>query len=131
MIAIVIVSHSAKIAEGVKELADQISQGKVAIYAAGGVDDQTIGTNVQRIFTALEQAVELDGVLVLYDLGSGVMSAEMAIEMLTPQQRARVCLSSAPLIEGAVVAAIEASLGSPLEAVNAAAEATGTMKKAT
>lgn len=130
MIALLIVSHSAKVADGVKELADQISQGKVMIYAAGGVDDQTIGTNVQRIYEALQQAISAEGVLVLYDLGSAVMSAEMAVEMLTPEQRQRVCLSKAPLVEGAVVAAIEASLGSPLEAVNTAAEATGTMKKA-
>lgn len=130
MIAILIVSHSAHIARGVKDLADQISQGKVEIFAVGGVDDNTIGTNVQRIFSALEQAVKAEGVLVIYDLGSAVMSAEMAIEMLMPEQRTRVKLSSAPLVEGAVVAAIEASLDHSLDEVNTAAEATAMLKKA-
>jgi phosphocarrier protein FPr len=129
MIAIVLVSHSAKIAEGVKDLADQISQGRVPIFAVGGVDSVTIGTNVNRIVEALGEAVKSDGVLVLYDLGSAIMSAEMAIEQLPAEARGRVRLGGAPLVEGAVIAAIEASLGSPLDAVQAAAEGSIAIKK--
>jgi len=129
MIGIVIVSHSAKVAEGVKELAEQMSQGRVAIAAAGGVDDQTLGTNAERIFDALQQADSPDGVLVLIDLGSAVMSAQMAVEMLTEEQQAKVKMSDAPLVEGAIVAAVEASLGRSLEDVNKAAEAASTMRK--
>ncbi len=129
MIGIVIVSHSAKVAEGVKEMAEQMSQGRVAIAAAGGVDDQTLGTNAERIFAALKEVYSPDGVLVLIDLGSAVMSAQMAVEMLDQEQQARVKMSDAPLVEGAIVAAVEASLGRSLEEVNKAAEAASTMRK--
>ncbi|NPA92248.1 MAG: PTS-dependent dihydroxyacetone kinase phosphotransferase subunit DhaM [Chloroflexi bacterium] len=129
MIGIVIVSHSAKVAEGVKEMAEQMSQGRVAIAAAGGVDDQTLGTNAERIFEALQKVYSPDGVLVLIDLGSAVMSAQMAVEMLAEEQQAKVKMSDAPLVEGAIVAAVEASLGRSLEDVNKAAEAASTMRK--
>ncbi len=129
MIGIVVVSHSAKVAEGVKEMADQMSQGRVPIAAAGGVDDQTLGTNAERIFAALQSAYSPDGVLVLMDLGSAVMSAQMAIEMMTPEQQAKIQMTDAPLVEGAIVAAVEASLGRTLEEVKKAAEAASTMRK--
>lgn len=129
MIGIVIVSHSHKVAEGVKELADQMAQGQVKVVAAGGVDENTIGTNAERIYAALLEAQSDDGVLVLLDLGSAVMSAQMAVEMLGEAEQARVTLSEAPLVEGAVIAAVEASIGNTLEQVNAAAEAAATMRK--
>jgi phosphoenolpyruvate---glycerone phosphotransferase subunit DhaM len=129
MISLVIVSHSPKVAEGVKELAEQMSQKRVKIFAAGGVDDQTIGTNVERIHNTLQEAVKEDGALVLLDLGSAVLSAQMAVEMLEPEHQSKVKLSEAPLIEGAIIASVEASLGHSLEAVNAAAEATISMRK--
>ncbi|WP_258189533.1 dihydroxyacetone kinase phosphoryl donor subunit DhaM, partial [Candidatus Hakubella thermalkaliphila] len=93
MIGIVIVAHSQKLAEGVKELAEQMSQGRVPIVAAGGLDDTTIGTNMERILSAINAVYQPDGVLVLMDLGSAVMSAEMAIETLSPEQQAKVLLS--------------------------------------
>ncbi|HEY57527.1 MAG TPA: PTS-dependent dihydroxyacetone kinase phosphotransferase subunit DhaM [Anaerolineae bacterium] len=129
MIGIVIVSHSAKVAEGVKDMAEQMSQGRVTIAAAGGVDDETLGTNAERILAALQQAYSPDGVLVLLDLGSAVMSAQVALEMLPEEQRQVIKLSDAPLVEGAIVAAVEASLGRGLEAVKQAAEAASTMRK--
>ncbi len=129
MIGLVIVSHSAKVAEGVKEMAEQMSQGRVAIAAAGGVDEDTLGTNAERIFTALQSAYSPDGVLVLMDLGSAVMSAQMAIEMMAAEQQQQIRMSDAPLVEGAIVAAVEASLGRSLEEVKEAAEAASTMRK--
>lgn len=129
MIGIVIVSHSHKVAEGVKELADQMAQNRVKIAAAGGVDEGTIGTNAERIYAALQEVADEDGTLVLLDLGSAVMSAQMAIEMLPDEAREKVVLSEAPLVEGAIIAAVEASIGNDLEKVNAAAEAASTMRK--
>ena len=110
MIGIVIVSHSAKISEGVSELADQMTQQRVRVVPAGGVDDETIGTNAERIYSAIEQADSGDGVLVLLDLGSAVMSAQMAVEMLPEGQQAQVQLSEAPLVEGAEHRRFEAKL---------------------
>jgi PTS hybrid protein len=129
MIGIVIVSHSSKIAEGVTELANQMSQGRVAVIPAGGVDDETIGTNAERIHEAIQRAQGGDGVLVLLDLGSAVMSAQMAIDMLPEEEQATVKLSEAPLVEGAIIATVEASLGHDVDKVNAAAEAACSMQK--
>ena len=82
MVGIVVVSHSARLAEGVVELAREMGGEEVAIVAAGGMDDGSIGTDPARVMTAIEEAAGGDGVLVLMDLGSALMSAEMAVEML-------------------------------------------------
>ena len=124
MVGIVIVSHSRRIAEGVVELAREMGGAEVALTAAGGTDEEdALGTDAMRVLAAIEEAYSNDGVLVLMDLGSAVMSAEMAVEMLEEDQRTKVLLSEAPLIEGAVAAATAAKLGRSLEEV--AAEARG------
>lgn len=122
MVALVIVAHSAKLAEGVKELADQMVQGRVPIFAAGGLDDHTLGTNVERIRQALEAALaRADEVLVLMDLGSAVMGTQMAVELLPAEVRPRILLSQAPLVEGAIVAAVESAIGKGAAEVEASA----------
>lgn len=132
MIGLVIVSHSPKIAEGVVELANQMSQGQVPLAAAGGIDDPThpIGTDAFRIQEAIEQVYSDDGVLVLMDLGSAIISTQTALEFLSPDQAARVRLCSAPLIEGAVAAAVEAMSNSNLAEIAAAALGSLTGKQA-
>lgn len=119
MISLVIVSHNRLIAEGVVELASQMAQGRVPMAAAGGMDDpeNPIGTSAIKIQQAIEAVYSEDGVLVLMDLGSAVLNAELAIEFLEPEQQAHVSLCLAPLVEGAVVAAAQAAAGSPLTAV--------------
>lgn len=118
---IVIVSHSAQLAEGVKELAEGMAAGAVKIEAAGGGPERSLGTNAETIEAAINGVYGDDGVLVLVDLGSAVMSTEVAIESLSPDRQGRVLISNAPLVEGAVVAAVESSIGNSLEAVDAAA----------
>src|ERR1700719_4544835 len=121
-VGIVIVSHSARLAEGVAELAGQMCQGKTPIAAAGGTVDDVIGTSVDRIVAAIQSVEGPDGVLVLLDLGSAILSTEMALELLGDDQRERIRISVAPLVEGAVTAALEASLGRTLIQVLQAAE---------
>jgi len=123
MVGIVIVSHSATLAEGAAELAREMG-GDAPIEAAGGLDEpgRGLGTDAAFVLTAIERAYSDDGVLVLVDLGSAIMSAEVAVEMLDPARRARVKLSAAPLIEGAVAAAATAGSGATLEAVSQEAE---------
>jgi phosphoenolpyruvate-protein phosphotransferase/dihydroxyacetone kinase phosphotransfer subunit len=125
MVGIVIVSHSAKLAEGVAELAREMGGPDVPLEVAGGTDmpDEALGTDAMKVQRAIEQAQSGDGVLVLMDLGSAVLSAEMAIEMLSDEDRGRVLLCEAPLIEGAVAAATAAKLGMSLDEV--AGEARG------
>ncbi|MBR2810115.1 MAG: PTS-dependent dihydroxyacetone kinase phosphotransferase subunit DhaM [Solobacterium sp.] len=115
MVGIVIVSHSAKIAEGIKELALQMAQNYDQLIAAGGMEDGSIGTDAVRIMEAIQEADQGDGVIVLADLGSGIISAETAIDMLDGE--IKVQIADAPIVEGAIVAAVEASIGNPFEHV--------------
>lgn len=120
MIGIVIVSHSAKLAEGAAELARQMAAPDAKIIAAGGfippdASEPAIGTDPMRVMEAVQEADTGDGVLVLMDLGSALMSAEMALSFLDDDQRARIKLCDAPLIEGAVAAATCASAGATLD----------------
>jgi PTS hybrid protein len=128
-VGLVVVSHSAKIAEGVVELAAQMAEG-VRLQAAGGADDGSIGTDANLIAEAIAAADEGDGVLVLADLGSAVLSAQLAIdEFIDDDIRGRVRIAEAPVVEGAVVAAIQAATGSSLDEVDQAAKGAATMVK--
>ncbi|HLF29335.1 MAG TPA: phosphoenolpyruvate--protein phosphotransferase [Anaerolineae bacterium] len=127
MVGLVIVSHSAKLAAGVAELARGMAGPHVPLAATGGLDlpDRPLGTDAALVQQAIAQVYSEDGVLVLMDLGSAVLSAEMALDLFPPEQRAHVLLCEAPLVEGALAAAVQARLGSPLEQV--AAEARGAL----
>lgn len=125
-VGILIISHSAKIAEGVGELAAQMAA-DVVLVPAGGTDDGGIGTSFEKVQSGIEQADSGDGVLILTDLGSAVMTAESALEFLEDAQRARVrLLPDVPLVEGAIAAAVAAQSGSGLEAVVQGAESART-----
>jgi phosphoenolpyruvate---glycerone phosphotransferase subunit DhaM len=128
-VGLVIVSHSARLAEGVAELAGQMAQDKVAIAVAGGTSDGTLGTSVEKILGALQEVDGPDGILVLLDLGSAVMATEMAVESFAPDSRHRVIISPAPLVEGAVVAAVESSIGNSLQEVAEAAASAYSLPK--
>ncbi len=133
-VGLVIVSHSARLAEGVVELAGQMAQGRATLIAAGGADDGSLGTSFTRVSQAIaaaDAASGAAGVIVLADLGSAAIVAAMALEELPPERRARVRLANAPLVEGAVVAAVEASIGATLDEVVSAAEGALTLGKIT
>ncbi|MGK7877778.1 MAG: phosphoenolpyruvate--protein phosphotransferase [Xenococcaceae cyanobacterium] len=127
MVGIVIVSHSAKLAAGVEELAQQMVQESVAIATAAGIDDpeNPFGTDAMQIQAAIESVYSDAGVVVLMDLGSAILSAEMALEFLPEEQRKNVRLCEAPLVEGAIAAVVQAAAGGDLEQV--IAEATAAM----
>lgn len=117
-VGIVIVSHSAKIAEGVVELAAQMAP-SIALVAAGGTDDGGIGTSFDTVQTAFATADSGDGIVVLCDLGSAVLTAETAIEFA--EDAGRIRIADAPIVEGAVAAAVAAESGASLDEVVAAA----------
>ena len=118
MVGIVIVSHSRRIAQGVVDLAREMGGEDAVLVAAGGTDEEdALGTDAMRVLAAIEESYSDDGVLVLMDLGSAVMSAEMAVEMIEESRSARVLLCEGPLVEGAVAAATAAKLGRTLEEV--------------
>lgn len=126
MIGIVVVSHSAMLAAGLKALADQLGSPAKLLLAAG-VDDRAhpIGTDAIAVMSAMEEADDGSGVLVLMDLGSALLSAETALELLPPELSARVRLSPAPLVEGTLAAVVAAGAGLTLDEV--AAEALGAL----
>lgn len=123
MVGIVIVSHSWKIAEGVCDLAREMSQGHEGIIPAGGLEDGSTGTDAQRIADAIVEADTGDGVVILADIGSAIMSAETAIELLEDEGRGiNAVIADAPIVEGAVCAVVEAAGGGSIDAVLAVAE---------
>jgi PTS hybrid protein len=121
-VGIVIVSHSAKIAEGAADMVRQMVGQAVPLAFTGGNSEGGLGTDVGAIQAAIERAWSEAGVAVLVDLGGAETNSEMAIEMLADDRRARVLVCNAPIVEGAVIAATEASGGSSLEAVRRMAE---------
>jgi dihydroxyacetone kinase phosphotransfer subunit len=129
MVGLVIVSHSRLLADGLREMVAQVAGPEVAVATAGGTEDGRLGTSAALIEAAIRSADSPDGVLVLLDLGSAALSLELALEALEPEVRSRVTVSQAPLVEGAVLAAVQASLGDPLARVaEAAASASGMSK---
>ena len=123
MVGIVIVSHSWKIAEGVCDLAREISNGNTGIIPAGGLDDGSIGTDAARIADAIKKADQGEGVVVIADIGSAIMSAETAIELLEDEGSSiHAEIADAPIVEGSVCAAVEAAGGASLDAVLTSAE---------
>jgi dihydroxyacetone kinase phosphotransfer subunit len=129
MVGLVIVSHSQEVARGVKEMATQMLTGKVRISASGGTRDGRLGMDVDDIHRAIREVNNPDGVLVLFDIGSGLMAVEMAIERLTEEERKHVSIADTPLVEGAILAATQASLGSSLEDVKRVAEEARELEK--
>ncbi len=131
MVGLVLISHSRSLVDGLRDMVAQVAGDAVAVEIAGGTDDGRLGTSAPRIATALRVALAAssDGVLVLLDLGSAALSLDLALEELEPADRARVSVSEAPLVEGAVLAAVQASVGASLAEVEAAAAAAATMLK--
>lgn len=123
-VGLVVVSHSAQVADGVVELARQMAP-SVRLVAAGGDGSGGVGTSFDLISAALDEADTGDGVAVLYDLGSALLTTEMALEMADPEVAERRVVVEAPVVEGTIAAAVAAEGGSDLDAVVAAARTAG------
>ena len=121
-VGVVIVSHSPHVARGAEDMVRQMVGESVPLAACGGNPDGGLGTDVAAISAAIDAAWSDSGVAVLVDLGGAEMNAEMAIEMLHERRRGLVTVCNAAIVEGAVMAATEASMGSALAEVCAAAE---------
>ena len=119
MVGIVIVSHSRNLADSVVEFTGLMAA-DAKIAAAGGMEDGSFGTSFEKIQKAVESVYSEDGVIILMDMGSAVMTTEMGIEMFDPE---KVKMADCPLGEGAVVATIDAVIGSKLEEITEALKA--------
>ena len=121
-VGIVIVSHSPLVAEGAADMVRQMVGDEVPLAWCGGDPSGGLGSSVEAILAAIDSAWSDAGVAILFDLGGAETNAEMAIEMLEPKQAAKIVICNAPIVEGAVIAATEASGGSELATVKATAE---------
>jgi dihydroxyacetone kinase phosphotransfer subunit len=129
MVGIVIVSHSDKISQGIVDIGKQMAQRDVKIISAGGTRDGRIGTDATKIMEAIIESDDGSGVIVFVDLGSAVLSTEMAIDFLDEELKKRVVIADAPLVEGSITAIVEASLGKNLLEVKEAAEESKKLQK--
>ena len=120
MIGLVLVSHSAKLVEGLRDLVGQMEP-DVPLAIAGGPDDGALGTSLDLVTAAIETADGEHGVVILYDLGSAEMTADSAVEVLDDDVRSRCLVVDAPLVEGAIAAAAASGGGGNLGVVAAAA----------
>lgn len=125
MVGIVIVSHSQKLAEGVVEVSKMMAT-NAPIIAAGGLDDGSLGTSYDKICAAIESVYSADGVIILMDMGSAVLTTEMVLEEL---DRPNVKMIDCPLVEGAVLAAVESAGGRSLEEITARIKESKDVKK--
>ena len=128
---LVLVSHSSTLVEGLREMVAQVAGEAVPLATAGGTEDGRLGTSAPRIASAIRSALDAgaDDALVLLDLGSAALSLEIALDELNDAERARVRVSEAPLVEGAILAAVQASVGASIDEVYAAAESAASLAK--
>ena len=128
---LVLVSHSATLVDGLRDMVAQVAGDSVPVATAGGTDDGRLGTSAPLIAAAIRSTFDAGAqeTLVLLDLGSAALSLELAIEEFDPAERARIRISEAPLVEGAIVAAVQASIGASIDEVAAAADGAATMAK--
>ncbi|WIV12673.1 dihydroxyacetone kinase phosphoryl donor subunit DhaM [Proteiniborus sp. MB09-C3] len=120
MIGIVIVSHSNKISTGIVELCKEMVRDDIKIISAGGTRDGKLGTDATLIMEAIEEANSGDGVAILVDIGSSIMSSEIAVEMLPEDMRKNTIILNAPIVEGSLAAAIQACISNDLEDIKRA-----------
>ena len=123
MVGLVLVSHSRPVAEAVADLVRRATNSDLRLSFSGGVGEERaeLGTDAIDIQEAIGTVFSEDGVLVLMDMGSAILSAETAKEFLSPEQQKKVRLTSAPLVEGGIAAAVQAQLGASIDEVAKAA----------
>jgi phosphoenolpyruvate---glycerone phosphotransferase subunit DhaM len=131
LVGLVLISHSSSIADGLRDMVAQVAGAEVAVATAGGTDDGRLGTSAPRIEAAIRSTLEggANGILILLDLGSAALSLELALEEFNVDERAKLRVSEAPLVEGAVLAAVQASVGASLDEVAEAAAGAAAMQK--
>ena len=121
-VGLVIISHSAPLAQGLAELVGQVAGSDVPVEAIGGGPEGSLGTDGGRVLEALQRAAQGSGSVVLMDLGSSVLSVKAALGELGEDELALLRVADAPLVEGAVAAGVMASTGDDVDGVLRAAE---------
>ncbi len=121
--SILLVSHSQQLTEGLKQMIEDMADTQtVTLYALGGTADGALGSDATKIIDAVNESDQTALILVFADLGSAVLNAELAYDMLAPEQQKRYHLIDAPLVEGAFAAAITAGFSDDLSQITAEAK---------
>jgi dihydroxyacetone kinase phosphotransfer subunit len=121
VLALLILSHSPDVAKGVRDICLQMTSGEVVIEAIGGTADGQLGIDAEKVFNSLQELTKkYEGVVIIGDIGSTILAAKNAINLLGVPKNVKI--ADAPLVEGAIVASVEASLGSSLDEVIKKAE---------
>lgn len=120
MYGFILVSHSQEVAQGTKKIIEQMvnDTDNLKVIACGGTEDGEIGTSTPMVQAAIEDLKEADHIFIFTDIGSSIMSSEMAIEMVDDETLAgKVSILDQPLVEGAFEAAVKASVGQSIEEI--------------
>ena len=120
MVSIILVSHSRKITDGLKEMIEEMvdSTGDVKIFSAGGTQDGRLGTDSVAIYNIIKKSNQHKNILIFADIGSAILSTETAIDLIEDEElKSKVTLVDAPLVEGAFVASIQAMVDNDVEGI--------------
>ncbi|MBA0947495.1 dihydroxyacetone kinase phosphoryl donor subunit DhaM [Enterococcus gallinarum] len=121
--SILLVSHSQQLTDGLKAMIEDMSDSEtVTLFSLGGTAEGELGSDPTKIVEAVNQSSDAEQILVFADLGSAVLNAELAYDMLEPEQQTRYHLIDAPLVEGAFAAAITAGFSDDLSQITAEAQ---------
>ncbi|MUO33826.1 dihydroxyacetone kinase phosphoryl donor subunit DhaM [Enterococcus gallinarum] len=121
--SILLVSHSQQLTDGLKAMIEDMSDSEtVTLFSLGGTAEGELGSDPTKIVEAVSQSPDAEQILVFADLGSAVLNAELAYDMLEPEQQTRYHLIDAPLVEGAFAAAITAGFSDDLSQITAEAQ---------
>ncbi len=120
---VVLVSHSEDITVGLKKLVDEMNDGSVPVLSAGGADGGRIGTSATRIQEAIESLEDCENILIYADLGSSIMSAETALDLIDDDLAEKVKLVDAPLVEGALAGVVQATISEDVDEIVQMSEA--------
>lgn len=120
VVSLILVSHSRLITDGLKAMVEEMASdsSKITIYSCGGTDDDSIGTDPTKIMMAIEDSNESEQIYLIGDIGSGLMSIDMALDLVDNEElRSRCHVISGPLVEGAFVIGVQSMIDPSLEAV--------------
>ena len=119
MVSLILLSHSPKIVDGIKDMLEEMAKG-IPLFVAGGNSEGGLGSDYELIKDIMHKAYSTHGVVILFDLGSSFMTADTVLDEMDDAMKSKFVFARAPLVEGAIVAAVEISSGASLENVLAA-----------
>ncbi len=117
MIGLILVSHSVKITDGIKDLVIEMTKDEVPIVSAGGTSDGRLGTSADKIVDAINELSNCNNILIFTDIGSSIMSSEMALDLVGEELKNKCILVDAPMVEGAFIAGVQSMVSDDVNQV--------------